>query len=120
MNLPSLYPPSVITHESSHFPDLASQLRSLRAALTVVRQGSTIRAAQAMHLSQPAVARSVLQLEEACRLPLFIRGARGMMPTALETRWLYVSRQCSSILAAEPPKLEPHPPSGGVLRAFTC
>ncbi|MEN2433729.1 MULTISPECIES: LysR family transcriptional regulator [Comamonas] len=83
MNLPSLYPPSVITHESSHFPDLASQLRSLRAALTVVRQGSTIRAAQAMHLSQPAVARSVLQLEEACRLPLFIRGARGMMPTAL-------------------------------------
>src|SRR5256885_1755944 len=48
-----------------------------------LRQGSTTRAAQAMHLSQPAVARSVLQLEEACGLPLFMRGARGMMPTPL-------------------------------------
>ena len=51
--------------------------------LGVVRHGSTTRAAQAMHLSQPAVARSVLQLEEACGMPLFMRGARGMMPTPL-------------------------------------
>src|SRR5260370_3068549 len=67
----------------SHFPELAGHLRAMRAMLGVVRHGSTTRAAQAMHLSQPAVARSVLQLEEACGLPLFMRGARGMMPTPL-------------------------------------
>ena len=67
----------------SRFPELAGHLRAMRAMLGVVRHGSTTRAAQAMHLSQPAVARSVLQLEEACGMPLFMRGARGMMPTPL-------------------------------------
>ena len=71
------------TSNPSRFPELAGHLRAMRAMLGVVRHGSTTRAAQAMHLSQPAVARSVLQLEEACGVPLFMRGARGMMPTPL-------------------------------------
>lgn len=68
---------------SSHLPALAGHLRAMRAMLAVVQHGSTMRAAQAMHLSQPAVARSVLQLEQACGAALFMRGARGMMPTTL-------------------------------------
>ena len=68
---------------TTHLPTLVGHLRAMRAMLAVVQHGSTMRAAEAMHLSQPAVARSVLQLEQACGLPLFMRGARGMMPTAL-------------------------------------
>lgn len=73
--------------DSTRFPTLAGHLRAMRAMLGVVQHGSTTRAAEAMHLSQPAVARSVLQLEQACGLPLFMRGARGMMPTALGSQW---------------------------------
>ena len=68
---------------AQHLPTLTAHLRAMRAVLAVVQHGSTMRAAEAMHLSQPAVARSVLQLEQACGLPLFMRGARGMMPTTL-------------------------------------
>lgn len=68
---------------ATHLPTLVGQLRAMRAMLAVVQHGSTMRAAEAMHLSQPAVARSVLQLEQACGLSLFMRGARGMMPTTL-------------------------------------
>lgn len=63
-------------------PALAAQLRAMRALLAVVQHGSTVRAAEAIHLSQPAVARSVMQMERACGVPLFARATRGMMPTA--------------------------------------
>ena len=66
-----------------HLPTLVGHLRAMRAMLAVVQHGSTMRAAECMHLSQPAVARSVLQLEQACGAALFMRGARGMMPTTL-------------------------------------
>jgi DNA-binding transcriptional LysR family regulator len=68
---------------ATHLPTLVGQLRAMRAMLAVVQHGSTMRAAEALHLSQPAVARSVLQLEQACGAALFMRGARGMMPTTL-------------------------------------
>lgn len=66
---------------ATHLPTLIGHLRAMRAMLAVVQHGSTMRAAESMHLSQPAVARSVLQLEQACGAALFMRGARGMMPT---------------------------------------
>lgn len=74
--------PASAIGDAQGFPALAAQLRPLRALLGVVRHGSTTQAARAMHLSQPAVARAVQQLEAACGVPLFQRGARGMMPTA--------------------------------------
>ncbi|WP_092941480.1 LysR family transcriptional regulator [Paracidovorax wautersii] len=74
--------PASAIGDAQGFPALAAQLRPLRALLGVVRHGSTTHAARAMHLSQPAVARAVQQLEAACGVPLFQRGARGMMPTA--------------------------------------
>ena len=61
---------------------LLDHMRSMRALAAVARSGSTVKAAQAMHLSQPAVARSIIELEKAVKLTLFSRATRGMAPTA--------------------------------------
>ncbi len=45
-----------------------------------------MRAAEAIHLSQPAVTRGVLDLERFCGVSLFERGARGMLATPLGAR----------------------------------
>lgn len=62
---------------------LAPQIRKWRAALEVGRAGSTARAADALHLSQAAVARSVRGLEQSLGLALFERSALGMLPTTV-------------------------------------
>jgi len=60
---------------------LALHLRRLRALVGVCRAGSTSQAAQMLPLSQSAVARAVRQLEEELGTKLFVREARGMVPT---------------------------------------
>lgn len=72
--------------DAVQLPQMSGHLRAMRALLAVVQNGTTVRAAEAIHLSQPAVARSVAQFELFCGLPLFTRAARGMMPTALGTQ----------------------------------
>ncbi|HSW05152.1 LysR family transcriptional regulator [Aquabacterium sp.] len=62
-------------------PPLLAYIKSLRAVLAVSRHGSTVRAAEAIHISQPAVARSIIELEKACGLALFSRATKGMAPT---------------------------------------
>lgn len=71
-----------VAADALQLPRLANQLRAMRVLLAVVQQGSTARAAEAIHLSQPAAARAIVQLEKACGLSLFTRVARGMVPTA--------------------------------------
>lgn len=56
-------------------------LRQLRVVAAVAREGSAVRAAQSLHLSVSAVSRAVGQAESLLGLPLFERGARGMVPT---------------------------------------
>lgn len=68
------------------WPPVADHLRALRCVAAVARCGSALRAAEAVHLSQPAVTRAVLELERLCGLSLFERGARGMLPTPLGAR----------------------------------
>ena len=63
-------------------PAIIEHLRALRCLVGVARHGSTIAAAEAMHMSQPAVTRAVLDLEKRLQVRLFDRGARGMLPTA--------------------------------------
>lgn len=63
------------------FPALIFHLRGLRALLAVIAHGTTVGAAQAVHVSQPAVTRAIGRLEEACERPLFERTTRGMRPT---------------------------------------
>lgn len=66
---------------SDIIPALLGSMRSMRVLLAVTRHGSTVRAAEAIHLSQPAVARAVIDLEKSCGLELFSRATRGMAPT---------------------------------------
>lgn len=91
-------------------PPLTAHLRAMRAIQAVSRHGSTARAAEAMHLSQPAVARAVLDFEKACGLALFVRGARGMSPTSpgaalaarIDTLFSPLSSAAAEAYAAEP------------------
>lgn len=55
--------------------------KALRMVLTLASQGNFRRAAEALHLSQPALSRSLASLEAALGVRLFDRGARGVTPT---------------------------------------
>lgn len=63
------------------FPALIFHLRGLRALLAVIAHGTTVGAAEAVHVSQPAVTRAIGRLETACERALFERTTRGMRPT---------------------------------------
>lgn len=73
--------PEPILPASLRPPALLAYLRALRAMQAVVQHGTTFAAAQACHISQPAITRAIQQLERYCRLALFLRTARGMVPT---------------------------------------
>src|SRR5580692_7106761 len=57
-------------------------LKQLKALVTVVETGSVTRAAELLHLVQPAVTRQVRSLEHELGVPLFERTRHGMRPTA--------------------------------------
>jgi LysR family nitrogen assimilation transcriptional regulator len=57
-------------------------VRQLKALVTVVETGSVTRAAELLHLVQPAVTRQVRSLERELGVPLFERTRHGMRPTA--------------------------------------
>lgn len=77
-NMQSLKSPSI-----REVPECIDKLRVLRCFLAVAKHGSTVRAAEVVHLSQPSVARAVSELENYFGVPLFSRGARGMIPNDL-------------------------------------
>lgn len=53
------------------------KLHQLRALAEVAKAGSIQRAAHAMHVSQPALSKSIRELERQLGVPLLIRGATG-------------------------------------------
>ncbi|HEX6018481.1 MAG TPA: LysR family transcriptional regulator [Burkholderiaceae bacterium] len=57
--------------------------RQLNAFLAVVTHGSLGRAAQALHLTQPALSRTIRRLELQIGAPLFDRQTKGMSLTAI-------------------------------------
>jgi LysR family transcriptional regulator of gallate degradation len=61
---------------------LSSLLKPLRAVQAVAVMGSTVEAAEAMHVSQSAVVRTIQGVEQALGFALFERHARGMTPTS--------------------------------------
>jgi len=91
-------------------PPLTERLKSLRALRAVAAHGSTAQAAQAMHTSQPAVTRSIQELEKFCGLDLFSRATRGMVPTPIgallagrtETLFLHLDHGATEAIAAAP------------------
>jgi DNA-binding transcriptional LysR family regulator len=54
----------------------------LRAFVTVAREGNLTRAAEHLHVSQPAVSLQIKALQEQLGLQLFVRTASGMVLTA--------------------------------------
>jgi LysR family transcriptional regulator, nitrogen assimilation regulatory protein len=57
-------------------------VKQLKALVTVVEAGSVTRAAELLHLVQPAVTRQIRALEQELGVPLFERTRHGMRPTA--------------------------------------
>lgn len=57
-------------------------IHQLKSLVTIARCGTVARAAELLHLSQPAISAHVKQLEEELRVRLFDRHARGMSLTA--------------------------------------
>ncbi|WP_458527043.1 LysR family transcriptional regulator [Onishia taeanensis] len=57
-------------------------LKALRAFVAVAHQGSVSRAAEALHLTQPAVSLKLKQLQETLGLTLFRRHSQGLSLTA--------------------------------------
>ncbi|MCC2956347.1 LysR family transcriptional regulator [Massilia sp. IC2-477] len=57
-------------------------IHQLKSLVTIARCGTVARAAELLHLSQPAISAHIKQLEEELRVRLFERHARGMSLTA--------------------------------------
>ena len=58
-------------------------LRHLRAFAAAVEHGGATRAAERIHLSQPAVTQALAKLEARLGAKLFVVGADGMRPTEI-------------------------------------
>ena len=56
-------------------------LNLMRVFLTVMQERSVTRAAERLHLTQPAVSYALARLREKFDDPLFLRTAAGMQPT---------------------------------------
>ena len=76
--------------------------RQLRVFLEVARQLSFVRAAEALHLTPPAVTMQVKELEAAVGLPLFDRqGRKVALTTAGEYFHVYAKRMTVTLKDAE-------------------
>ena len=77
-------------------------LRQLRAFVEVARASGIGRAAQALHLTQPAVSMQIRDLEAAVGLPLFERMGKGMrLTTTGEYLLVYARRIFATLKEAE-------------------
>lgn len=68
------------------------EIRHLRAFIAVVDAGSVTRAAVALGVGQPALSRTITQLEERLQTRLVERGPRGVTPTPAGRRVLPEAR----------------------------
>lgn len=71
------------------------EIRVLRYFLTVVREESITRAAEALHITQPTLSRQLAQMEEELGVKLFVRGKRKI---TLTNHGLLLRRRAEEIL----------------------
>ena len=69
------------------------ELRHLRYFISVAKHGSFNRAAQALHLTQPALSRQVKDLEEELAVPLLARGKNAVTLTEAGERFYEEARE---------------------------
>lgn len=76
--------------------------RQLRVFAEVARRGSVLRAAEALHLTPPAVSMSIKEIESQVGLPLFDRAGRQLsLSTAGEYFLVYARRLLGTLKEAE-------------------
>jgi len=91
-------------------PESLMDVRQLKALVTVVDTGSVTRAAQLLHVVQPAVTRQVRSLEHELGVPLFERTRRGMRPTPAGLRLAERARR--ALIELERARAELSPDAG--------
>jgi DNA-binding transcriptional LysR family regulator len=69
---------------------MAFELKQLRQVIALAEHRSFVRAAAALHISQPALSRSIQNLEARFGSELFLRSSGGVVPTDLGR--LYIER----------------------------
>jgi DNA-binding transcriptional LysR family regulator len=69
---------------------MAVELQQLRQVIALAEHGSFVRAAAALHISQPALSRSIQNLERRFGSELFVRSSGGVVPT--DRGRLYIER----------------------------
>ncbi|MFG2813608.1 LysR family transcriptional regulator [Streptomyces sp. NPDC004673] len=84
-------------------------VRQLRALVTVAEAGSVTRAAELLHLVQPAVTRQIRTLEQELGVALFERTRQGMRPTAAGTTMVERARRALHELERARAELRPTP-----------
>ncbi|MFE1795896.1 LysR family transcriptional regulator [Streptomyces sp. NPDC059517] len=90
----------------------AVDLKQLKAIVTVAEVGSVTRAAELLHLVQPAVTRQIRTLEQELGTPLFERTGQGMRPTEAGT--IMVDRARRALGELERARAEVQPTPGAV------
>ncbi|NBM14209.1 LysR substrate-binding domain-containing protein [Streptomyces sp. GC420] len=87
-------------------------LKQLKAIVAVAEVGSVTRAAECLHLVQPAVTRQIRNLERELGIPLFERTSQGMRPT--EAGGIMVDRARRALNELERARAEVQPTPGVV------
>ncbi|MDQ1040213.1 LysR family nitrogen assimilation transcriptional regulator [Streptomyces sp. V3I8] len=87
-------------------------VKQLKALVTVAEVGSVTRAAELLHLVQPAVTRQIRTLEHELGVPLFERTRLGMRPT--EAGSIMVDRARRALNELERARAEVRPAPGAV------
>lgn len=84
-------------------------IKQLRALVTVAEAGSVTRAAELLHLVQPAVTRQIRTLEHELGVALFERTRQGMRPTAAGTTMVERARRALNELERARAEIRPEP-----------
>jgi DNA-binding transcriptional LysR family regulator len=92
---------------------MASELQQVRQVIALAEHGSFVRAAAALHISQPALSRSIQNLERRFGSELFARSTAGVVPTDLGR--LYIERARDLLRLAD--ELDRDAVTNGALRA---
>ncbi|MFE6734561.1 LysR substrate-binding domain-containing protein [Microbacterium sp. NPDC057650] len=76
------------------------KIRHLVLVTAVADAGTLVRAAEALHITQPVVTRGLRELEEVLGVPLFERMPRGVVPTEYGTAFIERARSVLAELRA--------------------